>query len=94
MFFEDEFEYDLNKSRANARKHGIGFETTKCLWLDPHACSYRASRQPEMRWSITGAIGKTLWTAIFKYRDDKIRITSARKARGKEVGRYENHFIR
>ena len=58
MFFEDEFEYDLNKSKANARKHGIGFGTAKYLWLDPHAVYSLIEKEPEERWMAIARLGR------------------------------------
>ena len=43
----------------------------------------------EERSILIGKIGKKLWTAIFAYRGDDVRIISVRRSRKKEIGLYE-----
>jgi uncharacterized DUF497 family protein len=82
------FVYDLAKSRSNRLKHGIDFAEAQKLWEDPRLLERRARTEDELRYRLTGRIGKTVWTAIVTYRGDLIRIISVRRARNDERKAY------
>ena len=75
------FEYDQNKSSANKEKHGIDFQTARALWKDPNRLVIPARWVEEARFLMIAKLEDTLWTAIYTYRKEKIRIISVRKAR-------------
>jgi uncharacterized DUF497 family protein len=85
------FEYDPQKSLANAQKNGIDFEQAKALWKDAHLVRLRAL-QPldEARWLVIGKIGEKHYTAIITHLGKVVRIISVRRAGKKEVTLYES----
>jgi uncharacterized DUF497 family protein len=85
-----EFEYDPEKSEANRIKHGIDFDEAQALWSDPFLLEAPALTENEPRFIAVGRIGARHWTAIFTWRDERLRIISARRARKKEIERYES----
>jgi uncharacterized DUF497 family protein len=78
------FEYDPAKSEANKLKHGIDFEEAQQLWNDESALEGKTPYTKEERYYRIGRIGPALWTAIFTYREGRIRLISVRRARGSE----------
>lgn len=85
-----EFEYDLDKSESNKRKHGIDFEESKALWNDLSAYEVDAITIDEPRTKRVGNCQGKLWAAIFTMREERIRIISVRRAHGDEAKRYQN----
>ena len=83
------FEFDPRKSEANARKHGIDFETARALWDDPGLLIAPARSVDEPRFLAIGNIGGKLWSAIVTHRGGAIRLISVRRARAEEIERYE-----
>lgn len=84
-----EFEFDPAKSTANKAKHGIDFIEARELWRDPQRVFAPALVASEPRFVAIGRIGGRVWTAIFTWRGDRVRIISVRRARKKEAERYE-----
>lgn len=85
-----EFEFDPNKSKSNKRKHGIDFVESQALWEDPDRLEIPARTQGEKRFMLIGTIGRNIWSAIFTYRENRVRIISVRRARKEEVQYYED----
>ncbi len=86
------FVYDKEKSISNQEKHGIDFELAQIVWLDKNALIAEAKLiKDEKRFMIVGEIKEKTWSVIFTYRQDSIRIISARRARKEEVGYYEKN---
>jgi uncharacterized DUF497 family protein len=83
-----DFEFDPAKSAANARKHGIDFVEAQALWEDPDRLEIAARSLDEPRYQVIGVIGAVTWSAFITYRNDTIRIISARRARTEEEARY------
>jgi hypothetical protein len=83
------FEWDDTKSLTNKAKHGIDFSTAREMWKDDNRVEIHAPYPLEERSILIGKIGKKLWTAIFAYRGDDVRIISVRRSRKKEIGLYE-----
>jgi len=84
-----QFEFDPGKSEANKIKHGIDFVQAQALWDEPDRLQVPARTQGEPRFMLIGRIGDRHWSAIFAFRDDDIRIISARRSRTMEVKLYE-----
>jgi uncharacterized DUF497 family protein len=84
-----EFEYDPAKSRTNAEKHGIDFETAKALWNDPKAVSIAVRYEDEPRFALIAEWNQKLWFAVYTFRDLKIRLISVRRARENERDIYK-----
>lgn len=84
------FEYDPEKSTTNKAKHGIDFEQAQALWSDPFLIEAPALTEDELRFLAVGRIGGKHWTAVFTWREGRLRIISVRRARQKEIERYES----
>ena len=87
------FEYDEKKSQANLRKHGIDFIDAQLLWLDSNLIEIPAKTEDEPRYLIVGRISKKHWSAVITFRNENIRIISARRSRDEEVKLYESQKI-
>lgn len=85
-----EFEYDDEKSRSNATKHGIDFVEAQRLWNDSDHLEIPARSELEPRSLIIACIHDKHWSAVVTYRDDTIRIISVRRSREEEVALYES----
>jgi uncharacterized protein len=88
-----QFEFDENKSESNTKKHGINFIQIQALWEDPDRVEIPARTEDEPRYLIIGKRENVIWSAIITYREDRIRIVSARRSRDKEVIIYESQRI-
>jgi uncharacterized DUF497 family protein len=84
------FEFDPRKSKSNLEKHGIDFVQAQMLWLDPDLLEIPAKTVDESRFLVIGRIGDKHWSAVITYRDENIRIISARRSREEEVELYES----
>ena len=85
-----EFEFDLNKSKTNKRKHGIDFVEAQALWDDPDLIEIPARTEDEPRFLAIGKIYGKHWSGIITYRGENIRIISVRRSRQEEVKIYES----
>jgi uncharacterized DUF497 family protein len=85
-----EFEYDETKSKRNKEKHGIDFVEAQILWGDPERIEIPTKTEDEPRFVVIGRIGEKHWSVIVTYRENKIRIISARRSRKEEIGFYES----
>lgn len=85
-----EFEFDRNKSTANKNKHGINFVEAQKLWDDTNRIEIPAKFLDEPRYILIGKIKNKYWTAVFTYRNNKIRLISVRRARKNEEEIYES----
>ena len=85
-----EFEYDPEKSKINAAKHGIDFSDARRLWLDGKGLVVSGRSVTELREAIIAELDGTLWTAIYTLRGESIRVISVRRSRDEERERYNN----
>jgi uncharacterized DUF497 family protein len=85
-----EFEYDETKSNRNKEKHGIDFIEARLIWDDPERIEIPAKTEDEPRYVVIGKIGEKHWSVIITYRENKIRIISARRSRKEEIEIYES----
>jgi uncharacterized DUF497 family protein len=88
------FEWDPQKNIANKEKHGIDFETAKRLWSDENRVEIHALHPVEDRCILIGRNDDKLWSAIYTWRGNTIRIISVRRSREKEVDLYDRKVIR
>ncbi len=86
-----EFEFDPEKSDANADKHGIDFESAQYLWDDDGILVLPSKFAEETRFLAIGRIEDTYWTAIFTERAERIRLISVRRSRQEEKTLYERN---
>lgn len=83
-------EYDHNKSHSNKNKHGIDFNDIQAVWNDPEYLEIPAKNTDEPRYLIIGKIEKKHCSVVVTYRDENIRLISARRSRIEEIALYEN----
>jgi uncharacterized DUF497 family protein len=83
------YQWDKNKADRNFRKHGIYFADAVSVLSDEFAVTIEDDCPEERRWVTVGRdlFGRTL-VVVFSWRDDEIRIISARKAGRKERRQY------
>ena len=84
-----EFEYDTERSKTNLRKHGISLEDAKQIWMVDHA-DMNTRTVPEVRKMVIGPLKGKIYSCVYTYRNNKVRIISARRSRrGEERAYYE-----
>lgn len=84
--------WEPKKAKANWLKHHIHFSDAETVLFDPQALSSSDSdAEGEERFVATGcdALGRIL-TVVYTYRNESIRLISARKATKKERACYES----
>ncbi|MDP8979546.1 MAG: BrnT family toxin [Acidobacteriota bacterium] len=83
-------EWDPGKARANFRKHGVRFADAVTALEDARAISVRDERKDEERWVSIGmdSLARIL-VVVYTWRDEHIRLISARPATRKEARQYE-----
>jgi len=85
------FELDENKSVSNKLKNGVNFVEIQMLWEDFDLLEIPAkSIQDEGRCLVIGKIDEKHWSVVITYRNDSIRIISARRSRKREILYYES----
>jgi len=84
-----QFEFDNQKSIANALKHGIDFVEAQVLWADDYLIEVQVAYIGESRFIVVGKIRDKHWTAVVTYRGSVVRIISVRRSRKEEVNLYE-----
>jgi hypothetical protein len=88
------FEYDLNKSDSNQKKHGISLEKAKALWFGPYV-EIAARTLDEPRFMIIGKLNTVFYSCIYTTRgEDVIRLISARRSRKSEEAIYYEYIKR
>jgi uncharacterized DUF497 family protein len=88
-----EFEWDVRKAEANFKKHGVRFsESLPMLEDDDEAITIPDDESdPDEQRSVSIGMGakERLLVVVYCYRDEKIRIISARLADAEERRQYE-----
>jgi hypothetical protein len=84
------YQWDGDKAAANLRKHGIDFADAVSVFADDLAITIPDERFDEERFITVGmdAFGRVL-VVVYTWRDDEIRVISARKATRREREQYE-----
>ncbi|MGB8991027.1 MAG: BrnT family toxin [Desulfobaccales bacterium] len=84
-----EFEWDPDKARENIREHGIDLADAVGVFDNPYLPRDDPDVESEQRFVALGmdGLGRLLVVA-YTYREDNIRIISARKATMKEGKEY------
>ena len=88
-----DFEWDAGKAAGNFRKHGVDFADAVGVFDDPVALSMPDDDPGEERWIGLGTdtLGRVL-VVVYTYRDEKIRIISARRATPSERETYQRNL--
>ena len=85
------FEYNLDKSMVNTKKHGISLEEAKGLWLVAHI-QLEARVMDEPRFMIVGKLDHKCYSCIFTVRGEVVRLISARRSRLEEEKIYHEQI--
>ena len=85
------FEWDYLKAASNLQKHNVDFADAVTVLDDDRAITIREETSAEERFITLGmdALGRLL-VVVYTWRQDRIRIISARKATTRESHRYES----
>jgi uncharacterized DUF497 family protein len=84
-----EFEFDPQKSLKNFHKHGIALAEAISWWENPeHRVTQVKPVKGEIRHALFIPFQNRLWAVVFTFRQEKIRLISARPASRKERARY------
>jgi len=94
LYIQMRFTWNEAKSRANRKKHGIGFDTAIQAFLDPlHLTRLERIVDGEERWQTIGMVGGVLLMlvayAVLDENEEFIRIISARRVTRQERIEYE-----
>jgi uncharacterized DUF497 family protein len=84
---------DRRKEASNVRKHGIRFADAVSVLEDDRAITVSDDSIDEERWVTIGmdALGRVL-VVVYAWRDEKIRIISARRATARESRQYPENL--
>ena len=88
------YQWDPAKAKANVNKHGVEFADAIGVFEDPDAITIEdPDSEGEQRFLSIGldVLGRIIVVA-YTYRDDDVRLISARKATKKEVKIYEERI--
>lgn len=85
-----ETEWDPAKAQANFRKHGIRFADGVSALEDERAITIRDQGETEERWISIGvdSMGRVL-VVVYTWREERVRLISARLATKREAQQYE-----
>jgi uncharacterized DUF497 family protein len=85
------FEWDPAKAAANLEKHGVDFADAVSVLSDDFALTVQdPDSESEERFASLGTDAyERLLVVVYTWRDERIRIISARRATGRERRRYE-----
>ena len=83
-------QWDPAKARANFRKHGIRFADAVTALEDEMAISVRDESEYEDRWVTIGmdSLARIL-VVVYTWREEQVRLISARPATPREIGQYQ-----
>jgi uncharacterized DUF497 family protein len=84
------FEFDSKKSKQNKDKHGIDFSEAQKIWEDADCVMIPARTISESRLLLICKYNEKIWSAIFTFRQDKVRIISVRRSRKNEEEIYKS----
>ncbi|MBE9054121.1 BrnT family toxin [Nostocales cyanobacterium LEGE 11386] len=84
------YQWDRDKATSNLRKQGVNFADAVTVFADDLAITIADERFEEERYITIGmdALDRVL-VVVYTWRDDEIRLISARKAMRSEQKQYE-----
>ena len=87
-----EFEWDVGKSQANVRKHGVTFMEAVRAFLDPFAIDFPDLTHPERLVLLGMTMPERLLYVVYTERasSGRLRIISARRATRHEQKNYQD----
>ncbi len=87
------YEWDPSKARENLAKHGVHFAEAAAVLEDDLALTIQDPfSEDEERWITLGRneVGRIL-VVVYVWREDNVRLISARAATPREKSQYEEH---
>jgi uncharacterized DUF497 family protein len=86
----DELEWDADKAAANVKKHGVDFADASTVLHDEQAITLKDDSADEERLITIGmdALARVL-VVVYTWREDRVRLISARLATAHERAQYE-----
>ena len=79
------------RTRQNLKKHSLSFERARTIWDDEKRIYYHLCDQPKTRWLVIARLGPRIYmSAVVTYREERIRLISARYATKQEIERYHH----
>ena len=89
-YTSDVVQWDAEKAAANLRKHGVDFADAETALRDEMAMTVADDDPMEERFVTLGmdALGRLL-VVVYEWREDDVRLISARKATRAERTQYE-----
>jgi uncharacterized DUF497 family protein len=86
----DELEWDADKAAANVKKHGVDFTDASTVLHDEQAITLKEESADEERLVTIGmdALARVL-VVVYAWREDRVRVISARLATACERAQYE-----
>ena len=77
-----QFEWDEDKALDNAKKHRVTFEQAREVFKDPRAVPFEDLKHStdETRYVMIGMSSLGLLSVSFTFRDEVVRLISARRA--------------
>lgn len=87
-----QFEWDREKAESNLEKHGVAFPDAATAFGDPLSLTISdpGHSTDESRYVLVGhAVSGTLLVVVHTYRDEVVRLISARRATSLERRTYE-----
>ena len=87
------FEWDDEKADRNLRDHGLSFEDAVPVFLDPYRLEVEDDREDygETRYYTIWMVNGVVLAVVFTWREDRVRIISARKATRAEQRKYDEN---
>lgn len=86
-----EFEWDDRKALHNLHKHHIDFRDAVHVFFDPNRIDDVDDIATEERYRVIGLVKGRLLFVVYTYREDRVRIISARKATKYERQQYYSY---
>lgn len=83
-----EFEWDEQKAQSNVKKHRVHFRQVIPAFFDPFRLEYVDPELAEERFRLIGEVQGRLVFIVYTWRDNAVRIISARKATKDEREKY------
>ena len=84
------YQWDDNKAKSNYHKHRVDFADAVSVFSDDYAVSVEDNRSEEDRFVTIGLdFSGRILVVVYTYREDTIRLISARKATNYEQTQYE-----
>jgi uncharacterized protein len=85
---DDRFEWDEAKRLANIEKHGIDFLRMRLIFDGRAIITNISQVAEEQRLLTSGSVDGVFYTVVWTWRQERIRIISARRAREAEKRAY------